>query len=447
MRIVDREWSRIHCQALLVMNDLVVLGICFLCANLIYLGDLDSEHGITMLGALAPIYLGVALFHHAYQARVLESASETVRRSLQTLAFAAAAVLFIAYFLKAGNEFSRAVFAIGLGGSIVLLPLSRLVLRRFLLKLLDGTPFTTVVIRDSVSYEADPHDIVVTPDQLGFEPTTADPMHFNALGRMVAHADHVVVACPRERYVLWSSVLKGMAVHGEILTDENDELGILALSRHGGRRTLIVAIGPLDLRQRVLKRGLDVALSLTGLILLGPLLIATAIAIRLESKGPALFRQDRIGRDNRIFRMVKFRSMYVDRSDANAATLTVRGGDDRVTRVGAFIRRTSIDELPQLINVLKGDMSMVGPRPHAMSAKAADLLYWEVDPRYRHRHSMKPGLTGLAQVRGFRGTTDRAEDLTNRLQADLEYANNWSIWKDIWIILQTLRVLQHQNAF
>ncbi|HYI64445.1 MAG TPA: sugar transferase [Allosphingosinicella sp.] len=446
MRIVDKEWSRLQCQALLVISDLFVVSACFLCANLLYLRDVDSVHGLTMLGALGPIYIGIASFNRAYQARVLESATEAVTRSLQALAFAAASVLFIAYFLKAGSEFSRVVFALGLISSIILLPLSRLLLRRFLLKLLGGTPYTTVVIKDSVAYEGDPHDIVVTPGELGFEPTTADPMHFNALARTIAHADRVVVACPQERYVLWSSVLKGMAVHGEILTDEHDHLDILGLAQRGGRRTLIVAAGPLDLRQRVLKRGLDVVLSLGGLILTGPLLIATAIAIRLESKGAALFRQDRIGRDNRIFRIYKFRSMYVDRCDADAATLTSRD-DDRVTKVGEFIRRTSIDELPQLINVLKGDMSMVGPRPHAISAKAADLLYWEVDPRYRHRHSMKPGLTGLAQVRGFRGTTDRTEDLTNRLLADLEYANNWSIWTDIKIIFRTIGVLTHQNAF
>lgn len=118
-----------------------------------------------------------------------------------------------------------------------------------------------------------------------------------------------------------------------------------------------------------------------------------------------------------------------------------------MTRVGTFIRSTSLDELPQFINVLAGDMSIVGPRPHALSAKAADILYWDVDPRYRHRHSMKPGLTGLAQVRGFRGNTERVEDLTNRLQADLEYAANWSLWHDIRIILRTFVVLRHSNAF
>ncbi len=121
--------------------------------------------------------------------------------------------------------------------------------------------------------------------------------------------------------------------------------------------------------------------------------------------------------------------------------------DPRVTRVGDFIRKTSIDELPQLINVLRGEMSIVGPRPHAMSAKAADQLYWDVDTRYRHRHSMKPGLTGLAQVRGFRGPTDRKEDLTNRLASDLEYVDRWSIWMDFYLVARTATALFGKNAF
>jgi len=118
-----------------------------------------------------------------------------------------------------------------------------------------------------------------------------------------------------------------------------------------------------------------------------------------------------------------------------------------VTRVGRFIRRTSIDELPQLINVVIGDMSIVGPRPHAVGSRAENKLFWEIDERYWHRHAAKPGLTGLAQIRGFRGATDREDDLTNRLQADLEYLNDWSLWRDIKIIVMTFGVLRHKNAF
>jgi len=186
--------------------------------------------------------------------------------------------------------------------------------------------------------------------------------------------------------------------------------------------------------------------SATALLVLLPLFIAVAIAIRLESPGPILFRQQRIGRDNALFMMFKFRSMYTDRTDATANVLTSRN-DNPFTRVGQFIRRNSIDELPQLLNVLRGEMSMVGPRPHALSAKAAERLYWEIDQRYRHRHTVKPGVTGLAQVRGFRGATVETSDLTNRLASDLEYVQDWSMRKDLWILFRTIFVIRHENAF
>ena len=147
-----------------------------------------------------------------------------------------------------------------------------------------------------------------------------------------------------------------------------------------------------------------------------------------------------------MFRIRKFRSMRVDGSDGAGHRSTERE-DDRVTKVGRFIRRTSIDELPQILNVLTGEMSIVGPRPHALGSRAADKLFWEVDHRYWHRHAAKPGLTGLAQVRGYRGATLIEADLENRLLADLEYLENWSIWRDIKIIILTFRVLLHRNAY
>jgi lipopolysaccharide/colanic/teichoic acid biosynthesis glycosyltransferase len=118
-----------------------------------------------------------------------------------------------------------------------------------------------------------------------------------------------------------------------------------------------------------------------------------------------------------------------------------------MTKVGKFIRRTSLDELPQLINVIAGDMSIVGPRPHALGSTAEDALFWKIDERYFHRHAVKPGMTGLAQIRGFRGATVRRHDLTNRLQSDLEYLCEWTIWRDLKIIIATFGVILHPNAF
>jgi len=138
--------------------------------------------------------------------------------------------------------------------------------------------------------------------------------------------------------------------------------------------------------------------------------------------------------------------MHTDRGDA-AGSVSASRDDDRITRVGRFIRATSVDELPQLLNVLFGSMSIVGPRPHALGSLAGQQLFWEVDERYWHRHALKPGITGLAQVRGFRGATHRRDDLTRRLQADLEYIVGWSVWRDFAILVSTARVVVHKNAF
>ena len=144
--------------------------------------------------------------------------------------------------------------------------------------------------------------------------------------------------------------------------------------------------------------------------------------------------------------MYKFRTMKADAAE-DVPGGSVAREDDRVTRFGRFLRRTSIDELPQLLNVVRGEMSLVGPRPHMAEATVEDALYWHVDERYLHRHAAKPGMTGLAQSRGFSGTTQTTSDLLNRLQSDLEYMKDWTIWRDMRILLRTVKVVVHVNAY
>ena len=440
-----REAVRISCYFIIALCDTLALVSSFLTANYIRFGTLSNADGLTFLAVMLPIYFSVASFNSAYGGEALARTRLSYSRAAQALAVAGAVVALVVYMVKASNELSRGVFLLGWSLAFATLPTVRLVLGRLLLKILGGMPYTTVVIVDGVDYRPRSDETVVSSDELGFDPETNDPMRFNSLSENVAHADRVLIATRVERYTAWSLVLKSMAVSGELISDEADPLGIVGIGQYGRRNTLVVAKGPLHLRDRALKRAFDIAVSLFALILLSPALAIVAIAIRWEDPGPALFRQRRIGKDNRLFEMLKFRSMYSDRCDADAEQLTKKD-DVRVTRVGRFIRKTSIDELPQLMNVLRGEMSIVGPRPHAISAKAADKLYWDVDPRYRHRHPMKPGLTGLAQTRGFRGPTDRTEDLTNRLSADLEYVRNWSFWFDIYLIVRTLRVVAGRNA-
>lgn len=192
----------------------------------------------------------------------------------------------------------------------------------------------------------------------------------------------------------------------------------------------------------------DKVVALTALVLLSPVMIGTAIAVKATSKGPVLFRQKRHGFNNELIEVYKFRSMYTDMSDAKATRLVTRD-DPRVTPVGRFIRKTSIDELPQLFNVLKGQLSIVGPRPHALEAKAANKLYHEAVDGYFARHKVKPGITGWAQINGWRGETDTIDKIMQRVDHDLYYIENWSLFLDLYILVMTPISLfsKSENAF
>ena len=196
-----------------------------------------------------------------------------------------------------------------------------------------------------------------------------------------------------------------------------------------------------------LKALFDRAVAALLILGLSPVLAAVALGVKLTSRGPALFRQTRYGFNNEKFAVFKFRSMYVEQCDVDASRL-VTHGDPRVTPFGAFIRRWSLDELPQLFNVLRGDLSMVGPRPHALKGAAAGLLYDEAVEGYFARHRVKPGITGWAQVNGWRGETDTLEKIEQRVAHDLYYIENWSIWLDLKILAMTpFSVLSTKNAF
>lgn len=204
---------------------------------------------------------------------------------------------------------------------------------------------------------------------------------------------------------------------------------------------------PLSAAEQAVKRVFDAAISLLLLIFLAPLMLLTAALIRLESSGPIFFKQQRYGFGKKIIEVYKFRSMHHDMSDQMADRLTERD-DPRVTRVGAFIRRFSIDELPQLINVLRGEMSMVGPRPNPLNAKAGGELYDRVVDNFYTRYRVLPGITGWAQINGLRGNTDTKDKLVRRVEYDLYYIRHWSFWLDLKIVLLTpLASLEGENAF
>jgi Undecaprenyl-phosphate glucose phosphotransferase len=191
----------------------------------------------------------------------------------------------------------------------------------------------------------------------------------------------------------------------------------------------------------------DIILPLIILFFIWPILLAIAIAIKLDSPGPVFFRQPREGFNNKPFRVYKFRSMYHNRAELDAINQASRN-DPRITRVGRILRKSSLDELPQIFNVLQGDMSLVGPRPHAASTRAGGRLFSDVVSSYAARHKVKPGITGWAQVCGWRGETDTEDKLVKRFEHDLYYIENWSLWLDFYILFRTIgSVLLPKNAF
>ncbi len=207
--------------------------------------------------------------------------------------------------------------------------------------------------------------------------------------------------------------------------------------------TIELQAAPHTLFNRATKRLFDIVASIVGLILLCPLFLMTAAAIKLDSDGPIMFRQRRCGFNGRPFYIVKFRTMSV--LEDGESIVQARINDRRITRIGAWLRRSSIDELPQLLNVLKGEMSIVGPRPHAL---AHDGQFEKVVANYAYRHHVKPGITGWAQVNGFRGETRTPEDIEQRIKSDLFYIDNWSPALDIKIIFMTaVEILRGRNAY
>jgi len=232
----------------------------------------------------------------------------------------------------------------------------------------------------------------------------------------------------------------------EVLEPHFSGITPLALHRLAGSPTLVISRGPLTIRERVAKRAFDLVVTIVSAPLLIPFSCLIAAAVKLDSRGPAFFVQRRVGQNNRQFDCCKFRTMRSETNDQKGDR-SASPDDDRLTRVGRLLRRISLDELPQLWNVFKGEMSLVGPRPHALGSTAEGRLFWEAAEGYWLRHAIKPGMTGLAQVRGFRGATESREELEQRVASDLEYMNSWSFWLDIKILLRTWSVLVHDKAY
>jgi Undecaprenyl-phosphate glucose phosphotransferase len=264
------------------------------------------------------------------------------------------------------------------------------------------------------------------------------------------HVDEVVIAIPphaSHRIAELSRRFHPFAVSLRVLAPEGYEnFRVLDSRRYGDIGTFRVMGKPLDDVAALVKRIEDVVIAGACLLLTLPLVLVIATSIKLDSRGPVLFKQKRLGANNLPFDLLKFRTMFVEQTDPLGQQLT-RAGDPRITRIGKFLRMTSMDELPQLINVLRGEMSLVGPRPHALAANAAGVAYARAISDYPIRHRVKPGITGWAQVNGWRGETTTIEQIRRRVEHDLYYVENWSLTFDLLILGRTVfAVLSRANA-
>jgi polysaccharide biosynthesis protein PslA len=290
------------------------------------------------------------------------------------------------------------------------------------------------------------------PTELGQEETQGSVEELISLSRETM-LDDIIIAVPPDgnagetvSRLRWR--LRGVATEVYIMPYlAQGEDVVLPVEMFGSLSLMVVQRRPLTHAQAARKRVLDFTLGVVILLMLFPVLIAVAAIVKLDSPGPILFRQPRLGYNDRPFTVLKFRSMYADAADLMASQQTSRR-DPRVTRVGKWLRRLSLDELPQIFNVLAGDMSLVGPRPHAPQTRAEGRLLKDAMADYVIRHQVKPGITGWAQINGSRGEIVTMDDLRRRVNFDLEYIQKWSVWFDIKIIFMTvLREVFSKHAF
>lgn len=442
------ERRRLRSYILLLIADAALFQAGFALAAHLYEGRWNDPSSMLLAQVMLPVFYTIALYNGTYGVKALTDWVFAAKQAITALLISAALLNFVAFYTKSNADFSRVSTTLGLFFAAVFIVAFRRLVVGAVQKFWGGRVTNKLVIYDGGPAFALEDAVRIEAADYRLDPDSEDPFMLDRLGKLLRNQDKVVVSCPYERREQWAFLLKSSGVYGELVSETAHRLAPIGVHRYDdqGKTTLVVSSGPLGLRGRIVKRLFDLIVAGGAVIVLSPLLLVVAALIKLEDGGKVLFVQRRMGRGNQFFDMFKFRSMREEKLDANGERSTGRE-DDRITRIGSFIRKTSIDELPQIFNVLRGEMSIVGPRPHALGSKANNKLFWQVDKQYWRRHCLKPGLTGLAQVRGHRGATEQEKDLTDRLQSDLEYIANWSLRRDIGIVLRTLKVLHHDNAY
>jgi Undecaprenyl-phosphate glucose phosphotransferase len=472
-RKVDRPVSLVVVADLLRAIDVMVICGTAVLIHAIYLGNAELEHAriYPIATVLAAIGAGV-IFHWngLYRLQGLTAGQLKLGKLAASWSIVVLGLIVVGFALKISSDVSRLWIVMWFSAALAGMALTRGALclrgRRWVAEgrllrnvaVVGGGEHGERLIASLLRTDDEGLNIIGVFDDRGNRVPSAihGVPHIGSVDELVTYArynrvDQIMVALPWSAETRVMQVLRKLRSLPVDIRLAPDLVGFRLLhatyGHVGGVPLLNVFQKPLTDWKLIVKEFEDRFLAAMLLLFLAPLFLLIALAIKLDSRGPVFFRQKRYGFNNHVIGVYKFRSMYHELRDERAEQLVTRN-DPRVTRVGAFLRKTSLDELPQLINVLTGEMSIVGPRPHALSAKAANRLYEEVVAEYAARHRVKPGITGWAQVMGWRGETDTVEKIQKRVEHDLYYIENWTFTFDIKILILTFfALLKPENAY
>lgn len=465
--------SPVMISGIMRIIEFMIVAVAGIAVFIMYVGPSPYSVLNYSLATLATATVAVFLLEltDSYQLATMRDPFSKFGRLVLVWSGAFALMSLAAFFLKVSEDYSRVWFGTWYASGLVLFIAFRLIMSRLirrwarngrmerravivgggkpaedLIRSIEQQPYNDIRICGVF----DDRDAKRSPPIVAGYPKLGNISELIEFAR-IAHIDMLIVCLPitAEERVL--SLLKKLWVLPvDIrLSAHNNHLQFRprAYSYIGSVAMIDLFDKPINDWDSVAKRAFDIFFSLFGIIVFSPIILATAIAIRLESKGSVIFKQQRHGFNNEIIEVWKFRSMYTEMCDPTARNAVVKN-DPRVTRVGRFIRKTSIDELPQFFNSLMGTLSLVGPRPHAIAAHSHNLLYNDVVDGYFARHRVKPGVTGWAQINGWRGEIDSDDKIKMRTEFDLYYIENWSLWMDLKILFLTpVRLLNTENAY
>jgi Undecaprenyl-phosphate glucose phosphotransferase len=468
-RLHSRKWSISHnaiapvamfLDAVLIFSMSVISGVVYHIEAVGISGDLVQFCGFAAV--VAALFIALGKSHNLYALSELLNLKSQIRKIALTWLIVFLFLTAAAFIMKLGGEFSRGATLLFAASGLATLILARVAWRLYLADGLAVRKFSSrkiVLIAEQTS--ADGSGLFEALMRHGLQPAhqfilSTDPSDKLLRKEIIAQAissirgsniEEVIVSANLEHWPELDGLLAELRVLplpvNLIPTGQISDLFRLSSHTIGDTVTIELQRGPRTLTERAAKRSFDLVVAASALVALLPVFLIAAIAVKLDSAGPVIFRQRRCGFNGRLFRIFKFRTMSV--LEDGESIIPAGPNDARVTRVGKWLRRTSIDELPQLLNVLRGDMSIVGPRPHAA---AHDNEFDKLVGNYAYRHHVRPGLSGWAQVNGYRGEMRTIADIEHRIKLDLWYIDNWSLALDFKIVFMTVaKVLSSNNAY